>query len=109
MLYTTVKTLQCCGNAAWVTKNIIVVVVQYLTSMLILRQQTFNQYGETNVIHIVFNLLRIKGLYMFRALLVHPQKAVGVVRAYYVSWLHLDWSGTGVSSTLVQVAFRSAS
>jgi hypothetical protein len=34
------------------------------------------QYIETNVMHILFNLLRIKGLYMFRALLSHPQKAL---------------------------------
>jgi hypothetical protein len=26
--------------------------------------------------HILFNLLRIKGLYMFRALLAHPQEAL---------------------------------
>jgi hypothetical protein len=34
------------------------------------------QYGETNVMHFLFNLLRIKGLYMFRALLAHPQEAL---------------------------------
>jgi hypothetical protein len=34
------------------------------------------QYGETNVIHRLFNLLKIKGLYMFRALLAHPQGAL---------------------------------
>jgi hypothetical protein len=33
------------------------------------------QYIETNVMHSLFNLLRIKGLYMFRALLAHPQEA----------------------------------
>jgi hypothetical protein len=33
------------------------------------------QYSETNVMHFLFSLLRIKGLYMFRALLAHPQKA----------------------------------
>jgi hypothetical protein len=35
-----------------------------------------NQYSETNVTHFLFTLLRIKGLYMFRALLAHPQKAL---------------------------------
>jgi hypothetical protein len=35
-----------------------------------------NQYSETNVIRFLFNLLRIKGLYMFRALLAHPQEAL---------------------------------
>jgi hypothetical protein len=34
------------------------------------------QYSETNVMHFLFNLLRIKGLYMFRALLTHPQEAL---------------------------------
>jgi hypothetical protein len=31
------------------------------------------QYSETSVMHFLFSLLRIKGLYMFRALLAHPQ------------------------------------
>jgi hypothetical protein len=34
------------------------------------------QYSETNVIHFLFNLLRIKGLYMFPALLAHPQETL---------------------------------
>jgi hypothetical protein len=34
------------------------------------------QYNETNVMHFSFNLLRIKGLYMFRALLAHPQELI---------------------------------
>jgi hypothetical protein len=34
------------------------------------------QYTETNVMHFSFNLLRIKGLYMFRALLAHPLEAL---------------------------------
>jgi hypothetical protein len=32
------------------------------------------QYDETNVMHLSFNLLSIKSLYMFRALLAHPQE-----------------------------------
>jgi hypothetical protein len=35
-----------------------------------------NQYRETNVMHFLSSLLRIKGLYMFRALLAHPQQAL---------------------------------
>jgi hypothetical protein len=31
---------------------------------------------KTNVMHFLFNLLRIKGLCMFRALLSHPQEAL---------------------------------
>jgi hypothetical protein len=34
------------------------------------------QYRETNVMYFVFNLLRIKDLYMFRALLAHPQETL---------------------------------
>jgi hypothetical protein len=45
--------------------------------------------------HFSFNLLRIKGLYMFRALLSHPQEALqtalGILGAYNVSWL---WRGS---------------
>jgi hypothetical protein len=34
------------------------------------------QYSETNVMPFLFNLLRIKGLYMLRALLAHTQEAL---------------------------------
>jgi hypothetical protein len=30
-----------------------------------------NQYSEANVMHVLFVLLQIKGLYMFQALLAH--------------------------------------
>jgi hypothetical protein len=36
------------------------------------------QYSETNVMHVLFSLLRIKGLYMFRALLAYPQEALNM-------------------------------
>jgi hypothetical protein len=46
--------------------------------------------------HFWLNLLRIKGLYMFRSSLAHPQEAqttaLGTLRACYVSWQHQDWS-----------------
>jgi hypothetical protein len=48
------------------------------------------QYSETNVMHFLFSLLRIKDLYMFRALLAHPQEA-----------LQQDWTSTPI---LVQPA-----
>jgi hypothetical protein len=35
-----------------------------------------NQYSIANVVHFLFNLLRINGLYMFRALLAYPQEAL---------------------------------
>jgi hypothetical protein len=34
------------------------------------------QYIETNVMHFSLSLLRIKGLYMFRTLLAHPQEVL---------------------------------
>jgi hypothetical protein len=34
------------------------------------------QYSETNVMQFLFSLLRIKGLYMLRALIAHPQEAL---------------------------------
>jgi hypothetical protein len=37
-----------------------------------------NQYSEANVMLFLFSLLRIKGLYIFRALLAHPQDALQV-------------------------------
>jgi hypothetical protein len=40
------------------------------------------QYSETNMMHFLFNLLRIKGLYMFRALLAHPQEVLHNVTWY---------------------------
>jgi hypothetical protein len=33
------------------------------------------QYSEPNVMHLLFSLLRIKGLCKFRALVAHPQEA----------------------------------
>jgi hypothetical protein len=58
------------------------------------------QYSGTNVMHFLFNLLRIKGLYMFRALLAHPQEALNKRHLLYcvrvVSWLQhpilVQWS-----------------
>jgi hypothetical protein len=35
-----------------------------------------HQWSKTNVMHFLFNLLKIKGLYMFRALFAHPQEAL---------------------------------
>jgi hypothetical protein len=60
-----------------------------------------HQYSETNVMRFLFNLLRIKGLYMFRALLAHPQEvqaALGtsILHACYVCGLHQNWSSTSM-------------
>jgi hypothetical protein len=53
----------------------------------------WHQYSETNVVHFLFSLLRIKGLYMFRALLarlqevLHKRHLLYLLCACYVSWL----------------------
>jgi hypothetical protein len=57
------------------------------------------QYSETNVMHFLFNLLRIKGLYMFRALLDDPQEALHKRNFLYCLRVmsvgcYQDWSGT---------------
>jgi hypothetical protein len=36
----------------------------------------FNQYSETNMMQFLFNLLRIKVLYMFRTWVAHPQEVL---------------------------------
>jgi hypothetical protein len=41
---------------------------------MVLRTAITSQYSETNVTYFLFSLLRIKGLYMFRALLADPQE-----------------------------------
>jgi hypothetical protein len=39
-------------------------------------RESFYQHKETNVMHFMFSLLRIRGLYMFRGLLAHRQEAL---------------------------------
>jgi hypothetical protein len=41
------------------------------------------KHNETNVMHFSFSLLRIKGLYMFRTLLAHPQEALHKLHFVY--------------------------
>jgi hypothetical protein len=45
------------------------------------------QYSETNVMHFLINLLRIEGLYMFRALLAYLQEALH--KRHYVYCVHV--------------------
>jgi hypothetical protein len=42
-----------------------------------------DQHNETNVMHFSLNLIRIKGFYMFRALLAHPQEALHKLHLVY--------------------------
>jgi hypothetical protein len=58
-------------------------------------------YSETNVMHFLFSLLRIKCLYMFRALLVHPQEALHKQHLIYSVRVmsvgcNLDWRSTAI-------------
>jgi hypothetical protein len=62
------------------------------------------QYNGTNVVHFSSSLFRIKGLYMFRALLAHPQEALHkrhlvCILFAYVSWL---WHGCCFTATVPQ-------
>jgi hypothetical protein len=59
-----------------------------------------SQFSETNVMQILLSLLRIKGLYMFRALLAHPQEALYKRRLVYcVRFMSVGCT----SSTLIMV------
>jgi hypothetical protein len=48
----------------------------YTNNWLVFITDIKRQYSETNVMHFLFSLLRIKILYMFRALLAHPQETL---------------------------------
>jgi hypothetical protein len=55
------------------------------------------QHSETNVMYFLFNLLRIKGLYMFRALLAYPQEALHKwLLVYCVRVMSVGCTRTGV-------------
>jgi hypothetical protein len=45
-------------------------------SMKLCTNDKICKYSETNVMHFLFSLLRIKSLYMFRALLAHLQEVL---------------------------------
>jgi hypothetical protein len=63
---------------------------------------TVYKYSETNVMHFLFSLLRIKGLYVFRALLAHPQEGLHKQHLIYcVVFCQLEGTriGTGASDT----------
>jgi hypothetical protein len=60
------------------------------------------QYSETNVIYFLFSLLRIKGHYVLRALLAHPQGALYKCHSVYCVRFHqftapgLKWNSTPI-------------
>jgi hypothetical protein len=47
------------------------------------RRESRNHDSETNVMHFLFNLLRIQGLHMLRASLAHPQEVLHKRRLLY--------------------------
>jgi hypothetical protein len=49
------------------------------------RSSSVYQYTETNLMHFLFILLRVKGLYMFQALLAHLQEALH--KQHLVYWM----------------------
>jgi hypothetical protein len=71
-----------------------------------------DQYSKTNVMYFLFSLLRIKGLYMFRALLPHPQEALHKQHLVYCMRVmsvgcYQGWNGTefGTTYAMYQVLF----
>jgi hypothetical protein len=73
--------------------------VPNINVLLTVHYSTVYQNSESNVMHFLFSLLRIKRLYMFPVLLVYPQEAlhkrhlVYCVRVMPVGF-YQDWSGT---------------
>jgi hypothetical protein len=58
---------------------------------------TINQHSETNVLHFLFILLRIKGLYMFRALICSSQEVLHKRHlVYYMRVRSVDCTRIGV-------------
>jgi hypothetical protein len=67
---------------------------------------TVYQYIETNVMHFLFNLFRIKGLYMFWALPAHPQKVLKNGTWYIACVLcQLAAAGFGVEQSSTPILF----
>jgi hypothetical protein len=58
------------------------------------------RYNETNVMHFSFNLLGIKGLYMFRTLLAHPQEAL-TSGTWYIACVLCQLAATRIGVELV--------
>jgi hypothetical protein len=74
---------------------------------------TVYQYSETNVMHFLFSLLRIKDRYVLSITCSSSggttQMALGILHVCYVSWPHQEWSGTSAANwnthTIHQVPF----
>jgi hypothetical protein len=58
----------------------------------------FYHYSKTNVMHCLFSLLRINGLYMFRALLAQIQEALHKRRwGYWICFMSLGCTNSGTA------------
>jgi hypothetical protein len=69
-------------------------IIQYSWFYILLTvHHSVYQYNETNVMNFSFNLLRIKSLYMFRALLAHPQETLH--KRHLVYCVHVISVGCG--------------
>jgi hypothetical protein len=67
------------------------------------------QCSETSVMHFLFSLLRIKGFYMFRVLLVHPQEALHKRHLVYcVRVMSVGCTRIGVEHSSLQSDYVSA-
>jgi hypothetical protein len=56
-----------------------------LNVLLIVHHSVSELYSETNAMQFLFSLLRLKGLYMFQALIAHPQEVLNKWHlVYYV-------------------------
>jgi hypothetical protein len=72
-----------------------------------------HQYSETNVMHFLFNLLRIKGLYIFRALLAHTEEALHKRHLVYCVRFMSDscyqgWSGTAFQPNITRTQYTKS-
>jgi hypothetical protein len=99
----------------WIFFNIIATFFRFIKSAInqykILKAETWSsiilskniinivgiQYSETNVMLFLFSLLRIKGLYMFRAFLAYPQEEVHKQHTVYC--VRVNWSSADITCT----------
>jgi hypothetical protein len=63
------------------------------------------QNNETNVMHFSSGLLRIKGLYMFRALFAHPQEALN--KGHLVHCVRIMSVGCGTAAVKLTLYARN--
>jgi hypothetical protein len=61
------------------------------------------QYSETNMMHFLFNLVRVKDLYTFGALLAHPQEAIHKRQLVYMRVISVGCTRIGVFHTPILV------